>query len=547
MSATLFELADALIAGAITPGQRTALESMLEADDAAKKQFVQYLDIHAQLHWELRTAVAPAAARLSKRPAHNRVAPESSRRWYAAAAIVLLTISLGLYAWLTSTGGSAGPVAKHEAPATTALITDMSGAQWDEASQPVLGESLDDSVRTLRAGTVQLMLASRAVVTVEGPARFRIDGENHAHLDYGRLSAWVPEPARGFTLAAPGFEVIDRGTEFGVWIDPASPATGQVHVFAGRVDVQFDAAHPSMKLTAGQAVRVNGAAAAMTSIDVNPGLFGRLATPTTTLPPPAERLAFNPLNMTARRAMNQRRRDLVMALSFDFDNDADEAGEHAGRAVGEVTYASDVPPVIGAGRSLKLDGRSAAEYVTIDHTPDLAGEAMTLSLWIKSDPAMQPTARNNLGYAHIVSKLGGGGNGNAGWALTQSEMTSGVYVRNDSTAMFNQCLVRTPDVLDDQWHHLAIVWRTDRIELYVDGRRAASQTLLRGEGIDGGHALVIGAQNTAGARPFAGLLDEVTLFRSALNDKAIAELARGVPPAAVPIDHESQTEQRDNP
>jgi hypothetical protein len=111
-------------------------------------------------------------------------------------------------------------------------------AVWANGAEHSTGELLPAGWLRLQSGTVQLEFLRGAQVILTGPAELRIDGENAAFLKFGKASAEVPEAAHGFSLGAPGMEVVDLGTAFGLDV----PAVGgpEVHVFTGEVTLAKD-------------------------------------------------------------------------------------------------------------------------------------------------------------------------------------------------------------------------------------------------------------------------------------------------------------------
>jgi hypothetical protein len=79
------------------------------------------------------------------------------------------------------------------------------------------------------------------------------------------------------------------------------------------------------------------------------------------------------------------------------------------------------------------------------------------------------------------------------------------------------------------WHHLAIVRRGDDFTSYLDGGAIGSTQLPAGDAVPAG-TLRLGkdtfdANLDAGGRQFYGLLDDVTIFRTALDPSQLSQLA----------------------
>ncbi|MGI9472674.1 MAG: FecR domain-containing protein [Rubripirellula sp.] len=91
-----------------------------------------------------------------------------------------------------------------------------------------LGETL-----CLDRGEVELEFASGAKLTVRSPANFVIDSSNSLLLAHGRVTAFVPKKAIGFTIDTPSMQIVDLGTRFETEVSRTG-AVG-VHVLEGKV------------------------------------------------------------------------------------------------------------------------------------------------------------------------------------------------------------------------------------------------------------------------------------------------------------------------
>ncbi|MEM1441801.1 MAG: FecR family protein, partial [Verrucomicrobiota bacterium] len=107
-------------------------------------------------------------------------------------------------------------------------------AEWDGVT-PVLNRPLAPEEYELTRGTVDLLFADGARVSVSGPARFDLRSARHIHLESGKLVASIPDEALGFIVTSPQSEVVDLGTEFGLSVDEAGLT--DVHVMDGLVEV----------------------------------------------------------------------------------------------------------------------------------------------------------------------------------------------------------------------------------------------------------------------------------------------------------------------
>jgi len=100
------------------------------------------------------------------------------------------------------------------------------------------GRSVYPGVVDLTRGTLTFKFNCDAEVTVTGPAKFGLNDDRRAFLHVGKLAAYCPEQAKGFTIGAPGCAVIDLGTRFTMLVD--SLGFTDVAVLGGRVDLRRD-------------------------------------------------------------------------------------------------------------------------------------------------------------------------------------------------------------------------------------------------------------------------------------------------------------------
>jgi hypothetical protein len=122
------------------------------------------------------------------------------------------------------------------------------------------GAKLPAGALVVDRGVAEVMFAAGAKLVVEGPAVLELMTADRARLVRGRVVAYVPEQALGFTLHSQAASFVDLGTEFGVEIDAAGQAS--VHVLDGEIAlVAPQKETPSRTLQRGAAneVSVDGA------------------------------------------------------------------------------------------------------------------------------------------------------------------------------------------------------------------------------------------------------------------------------------------------
>ena len=107
---------------------------------------------------------------------------------------------------------------------------DWEGDRWTVNSSAAIaaGQNL-----VMSRGLMELEFRSGARVTLEAPVSFTVENPMRAVLSRGKLTAVVPEQARGFTVVTPEGDAIDLGTEFGVFVGDEGET--ETHVFRGEV------------------------------------------------------------------------------------------------------------------------------------------------------------------------------------------------------------------------------------------------------------------------------------------------------------------------
>ena len=114
------------------------------------------------------------------------------------------------------------------------------------------------STLSLAGGLVEIAFACGATVVLEGPATFAVAEGGSGTLSRGRLVATLEKPTGPFAIHTPSAVITDRGTQFGVDVDPAGKT--EVRVFAGLVELAavatLGAAAP-LPLAAGSAGEVD--------------------------------------------------------------------------------------------------------------------------------------------------------------------------------------------------------------------------------------------------------------------------------------------------
>lgn len=264
-----------------------ALADLLARDPTARQQVALHITMHRTLtqlaaksidvQQVMRALPRPSAVTMPSRVLHQIASYESQKLWrrilpIASAAFFVLT-TLGLL------------LSHFSAPVVTPVIAELQRdrailrasphAQWPNQQMPVnplTGRVTSDHI-DLCAGIAEVELPSGAILVLQGPTVIDLTGSNHARLLIGRLTAYVPPRAVGFTLQAEGVQVVDLGTSFGIGQDGGGIA--ELHVFSGTVQVsaRIDGIETTRELHANDAVHIDPRGARWSTVPCDPSRF----------------------------------------------------------------------------------------------------------------------------------------------------------------------------------------------------------------------------------------------------------------------------------
>jgi ferric-dicitrate binding protein FerR (iron transport regulator) len=297
----LKNLVDDYLHGLLDEARTRELHDALAADPAARAYFVRYSRLHTDLHLEMRALNAgqraldkiEAYTRQNKRPARTGAPARShGAAPYKWALVLAASLVAALVAWsqFGKKQGSTQQIIETE-PAIAWLVN-AQNCQWtgaiDAAENLSAGKTLE-----LTRGLVEIRMRSGARVLLEGPARLDLLSANSARLVHGRLTARVPDAAKGFEILSPQGKVIDLGTEFGVAV--SDQGATEVHVFEGRVEAyssERDMVGPGgLSLTQNQSARI--ADGMVLPVDAESEQFVRAIVPPPVIVPRTFQLRFD--------------------------------------------------------------------------------------------------------------------------------------------------------------------------------------------------------------------------------------------------------------
>ena len=219
-------LIDAYLDGTLQPEEEAPLQSLLREDAEARSMLRRRAAIDEHL-----SDLAQVIPLPSSKP--KETVSFSSPRW---STIIPWSIAALLMLGLIADRFPSGSIDSQKPVSFVGLLV-------DEAEAEVAPDKGPDEVRfdpgdyQLTRGAVHVRFENGADIVMKAPASFRSDDSLHLALKDGGLRAIIPPSAQGFTVATPGIDYEDLGTEFGVSVDEFSGAS-QLHVFDGQVDAK---------------------------------------------------------------------------------------------------------------------------------------------------------------------------------------------------------------------------------------------------------------------------------------------------------------------
>jgi hypothetical protein len=530
-------LLDALCEETITPEQMARLEELVLAHPEAEAFYVQRMGLHADLirHFRgLHEPVAPPAVEPASPAPRSRF-----RRWARPLALVAGLAAGVLVVVFWPRGPAIGPKpSEHPGEATdntVAILLQTHQADWEDTGLPTRpGSPLPPGRLVLKSGFAQIEFYSGARVILQGPAEFKLISRNEGFCARGKLRATVPAHAQGFTVGSPKFDLVDRGTEFGLDVG----ATTQVHVFEGKVDVYApDADHkerPRKELTTGQGMALDGPDGGQ-PIRPDPAAF-------TTAGDLAERAAkaIRERQREWAATRDSLRADPSVRVYYTFEGGDSWARTLPDAAPGRErrTDGTIVGCSWGAGR---WAGRNGLEFRRVSDRVRLTvpGEfpSLTLAAWVRPDAL--PNQNNSLLMAD------GWEEGGPHWQIgVDGTIILGIKgppgyesVEKVKGPQYRAVNAITPERLG-RWVHLAVVYdhEAGQVVHYVDGRAVAEAAMqvdlpLRIGTAELGNWNPATFRSKSPVRNFTGCIDEFVLFSRPLSADEVGRLCdAGRPP-----------------
>lgn len=432
------------------------------------------------------------------------------RRGMAAAALVTIGLFSGIYF-----------LQQGALQTTMATLQQADGVTWSsvalgDGSAFVAGASLE-----IDSGMLELDLAGRGRLIVEGPARLDFPAAGRAVLHQGRVVMRATEKGHGYQIETPQGNIIDIGTEFGVTV--GADGLVETHVIDGSIE-----AIPND----GEAVTLIRNDALKMGPDGSEAIVADSSQYYTLLPPQHEQ---NPQFIhwgfdEAEGKFARSEGGLVAKVA----NDA-EMKFHAMDQSSGPSWVSE--PNSGTGSALSFDGKGS--YAESAYRGIGGGKPRTVCFWLKVPEdfsVKQGFGIVSWGKRPLAGEV---------WQLSVNPLKKDGPVGRLRLGLEGGEIIGSSDLRDGKWHHIAVVMYGGsnpdvgtHVILYVDGdqervsRRALQE--VRTEIDEAEHGVWLGrnityerdGQRHAHGGFFRGELDELYIFDAALSQSELLQLMK---------------------
>ena len=574
-SSELDRLIQAVIEDAATPEQQVLLNEMLRADPAARRRYIETMDLHATLadaSGPLRKGHAPDLpdvlgeiidAAVENRQRHaaeleaSRALSESFRKerellarreaarsgrgdlslplWIvwggilAAAAVIVLAFTALLPGpgatvppQVTQTpGGGQKSRSAHALP--VGRVTAVVEARWSDGRFASDRDIVYQGERmSLASGVVEVQLDSGVVITLEGPVDLTSVSDVLLSVERGKMVCRIPEHARDFSVQTDAVTIANSGTEFALHARRGRDSL--VHAFSGTVRLEPGRSSQSFEpvvIGAGVAFAAESSGAPH-AVAADPNAFYRVV-------PSAYELYVNELSPLAW---------------WSFSKPVEGWFPDRGRAGADARASSGLTTIDALhGRAVQMNISSEPLRLRDSGSFNLTGN-FSVEVWIRVD-------RSTLASSRVFSNRApnrdvGFGLGLAGRSLasisTCRDADGRIFQPDPLSVKFT--LFGRMDLITEQpipvgeWVQIVLVCSSHHpTRLYINGEPARAGTQIgydhnaydlwqsAGPVYASSQAPIIGRNPTVDdPEPFAGDLDELVIYSQPLSDRTVRAL-----------------------
>lgn len=179
--------------------------------------------------------------------------------------------------------------------------------------------------------------------------------------------------------------------------------------------------------------------------------------------------------------------------------------DQKGKPTGKVRGAKAVPGV--TGNALAFDSAEKTS-VTVADRESLSAEAITISFWMK------PAGKQKDGQ--LVCKMT---DGKGGYRISLQEGRIAWQIPNEDKAWSHR-LAATQTIPENEWTFVAVTYDGNVMKIFIDGAEAGTAERV-GKIIPRAVDFAVGAWDGSGAAGYHGFMDEVKVYRIALDKERI--------------------------
>jgi hypothetical protein len=222
---------------------------------------------------------------------------------------------------------------------------------------------------------------------------------------------------------------------------------------------------------------------------------------------------------------------LIGYWNFD-DNTLDSSGrDNHGTISGGVSYDTDVPAALGAGKSALFDG-VVDTHVQVEHNsmmPVTAHTNFTISMWVKGDGTID---NNDDRIFSEGSSLSNNPLFNLGTQVEGLDGRLDFYYRNNTSTGH---VFSLEEPFDDEWHHVLWVDENNIGTLYIDGAEDTTFDYSTHPPFEADITSIGSVLRASDCCNFTGNIDDVAAWSFILTEDDIVALANGASPLDIPI------------
>ena len=234
-----YAMLQSYLLGKLPPDACNRVEQRMLIDDSYAREFIR-LSVEESILREWAAGVKrvrevdQVVQAMQIGPLHIRSVHTKTwaRRWVlllgATAAIILITLSIAIWRGRSIDLPGGPPVARF-----AAIRGGTWPANWPRIS-PGTGIPAGWKIELL-AGSAEIEYANGTHINFNGPCVYQLSSATTGYLTSGKLLAYVPPSAVGFSIETRALNVIDKGTRFGLHTERDEL---EVHVFEGTVEAR---------------------------------------------------------------------------------------------------------------------------------------------------------------------------------------------------------------------------------------------------------------------------------------------------------------------